>query len=165
MVLAAAGAAAEWLRRPGWTWVGLVAVALFASVLLLRSIARFRRYGLTAVLTLLVLAMAAAQWQLSAIEHDWPRQRQDRITAASERLSGDLHNAFRRAERLAQSAAAEAGDDREAAFQILQRLVPSRSPEMSVVILDAEGLPWAWAGRHRLPPMAHGDSIGSRATG
>ncbi len=165
MVLAAAGAAAEWLRRPGWTWVGLVAVALFASVLLLRSIARWRRYGLTAVLTLLALAMAAAQWQLSAIEHDWPRQRQERITAASERLSGDLHDAFRRAERLARSAAAEAGDDREAAFQILQRLVPSRSPEMSVVILDGEGLPWAWAGRHRLPPLAHGDSIGSRATG
>jgi signal transduction histidine kinase len=165
VVLAAAGAAAEWLRRPGWTWVGLVAVALCASVLLLRSIAPWRCYGLTAVLTLLALAMTAAQWQLSAIEHDWPRQRQERITAASERLSGDLHDAFRRAERLAQSAAAEAGDDREAAFQILQRLVPSRSPEMSVVMLDRDGLPWAWAGRHRLPPMANGDSIGSRATG
>ena len=36
---------------------------------------------------------------------------------------------------------------------------------MSVVILDADGLPWAWAGRHRLPPAAQGDSIGSRATG
>ena len=26
-------------------------------------------------------------------------------------------------------------------------------------------MPWAWAGRHRLPPVAEGDSIGSRATG
>ena len=66
---------------------------------------------------------------------------------------------------MAQAAAADAGVDREAAFQILERLVPPRGPEMSVVVLDAEGRPWAWAGRHRLPPLARGDSIGSRATG
>jgi hypothetical protein len=36
---------------------------------------------------------------------------------------------------------------------------------MSVVILDPGGLPWAWAGRHRLPPVAQGASIGSRTTG
>ena len=36
---------------------------------------------------------------------------------------------------------------------------------MSVALLDPEGDAWAWAGRHRLPPAAEGDSIGSRATG
>ena len=36
---------------------------------------------------------------------------------------------------------------------------------MSVVVLDSLGMPWAWAGRHRLPPRSEGDSIASRATG
>ncbi len=36
---------------------------------------------------------------------------------------------------------------------------------MSVALLDPEGDVWAWAGRHRVPPVAEGDSIGSRATG
>jgi signal transduction histidine kinase len=165
VVLAAAGAAAEWLRRPGWAWVAVAGLALVASLWLLRTLARWRWRALATGLVLLVLALASAEWQLSAIERDWPRQRQRRVTAASERLAGDLHAAYHRAERLAQAAAADAGVDREAAFQILERLVPPRGPEMSIVVLDANGLPWAWAGRHRLPPLARGDSIGSRATG
>ena len=36
---------------------------------------------------------------------------------------------------------------------------------MSVVVFDQQGLPWAWAGRHRLPPRSEGDSIASRASG
>ncbi len=52
-----------------------------------------------------------------------------------------------------------------AALRLLQRLVPTRGAEMSVALLDPEGDVWAWAGRHRLPPVAEGDSIGSRATG
>jgi signal transduction histidine kinase len=165
VVLVGAAAATEWLRRPGWAWVLLAAVALAASLGMLRALAPWRGRALATALGLLALTMAAAQWQLSAIERDWPAQRQRRITAASERLAGDLHAAYHRAERLAQAAAEDAGDDREAAFQILERLVPARGPEMSIVVLDAGGRPWAWAGRHRLPPLARGDSIGSRATG
>ena len=33
------------------------------------------------------------------------------------------------------------------------------------MLFDPEGDPWAWAGRHRLPPVAEGDSLGARATG
>jgi two-component system, NtrC family, nitrogen regulation sensor histidine kinase NtrY len=165
VVLAAGGSAAEWLRRPGWVSVIATAAALLALLVLLWPLAGWRRRALAAAMAWLVAAMVTAQVRLTAIEHDWPDQRRARVTAASERLAGDLHTAFRRAERLAAAAAATPSDDRSAAFAVLDRLVPARGPEMSVVILDAGGRPWAWAGRHRLPPEAHGDSIGSRSTG
>jgi len=165
VVFAAAAAAAEWLREPAWVWVAALALALAATVLLLWPLSEWRRRGLAAALTGLVGAMAVAQSQLGSIEHHWPEERQRRVDAASRRLAGDLHAAYHRAERLAEAAAATAGPDRESAFDLLDRLVPDAGPEMSVVVLDADGLPWAWAGRHRLPPSSRGDSIGSRATG
>ncbi len=165
MVCAAGAAAAEWLRDPAWVWVAAAAVALGAAVLVLWPFSGLRRRALAGALVGLVAAMAVAQSQLASIEQHWPEQRQRRVDAASHRLAGDLHAAYHRAERLAEAAAATAGGDREAAFELLDRLVPTAGPEMSVVILDADGMPWAWAGRHRLPPTARGDSIGSRATG
>jgi two-component system nitrogen regulation sensor histidine kinase NtrY len=165
VVIVATGAAAEWLRRPAWVWVAVAALVLLAAVPLLRPLTGWRCRALVAALAALALAMAVAQSRLTAIERHWPEQRQRRVDAASRRLAGDLHAAYHRAERLAEAAAATPADDRETAFQVLDRLVPSRGPEMSVAILDAQGHPWAWAGRHRLPPAARGDSIGSRATG
>jgi len=166
IVVAAGAAAAEWLRRPAWTWVAAVAVLLAVLLVLGRPWTGWRRRVLAAGLAGLVLALAVVQWRLSAIESRWPEQRKLRVTAASERLDGDLHAAYHRAERLTEAAvAASAAGDREAAFAQLERLVPAAGPEMSVVILDGAGLPWAWAGRHRLPPAAQGDSIGARATG
>ena len=166
VIVAAGMAAAEWLRRPAWVWVAGVAVLLVVLLVLGRPWAGRRRRALAAALAGLVVALAVSQSRLTAIESRWPEQRQLRITAASERLAGDLHAAFHRAERLTvAAAAASATDDRETAFTLLERLVPTTGPEMSVVILDGAGLPWAWAGRHRLPPAALGDSIGSRATG
>jgi signal transduction histidine kinase len=165
VVVAAVAAAAEWLRQPAWVWVAAVALALAAIALLLRPLAGWRRRSLAAALGGLLLAMGVMQWRLAAIEHHWPEQRKERVEAASRRLDGDLHAAYHRAEHLAEAAAAGAGDDRGRAFELFDRLVPSAGPEMSVVVLDTAGRPWAWAGRHRLPPTSRGDSIGSRATG
>jgi signal transduction histidine kinase len=165
VVLAAGVSAAEWLHHPGWVWVAATGGALAGLLSVLRPLVGWRRRGLVVTLAWLVAALVVAQVRLSAIERQWPAQRRERVTAASERLAGDLHASFHRAERLAAAAAATPGDDRGAAFRVLDRLVPSSGPEMSVVILDADGLPWAWSGRHRLPPSAQGDSIGSRATG
>ena len=166
VVVAALAAAAEWLRRPAWVWVVAVAILLAILLVLGRPWTGWRRRALAGALTGLVAALALSQWGLTAIERRWPEQRQRRVNAASERLAGDLHAAYHRAERLTEAAAAaSATNDRETAFALLERLVPASGPEMSVVILDGAGLPWAWAGRHRLPPAARGDSIGSRATG
>jgi signal transduction histidine kinase len=111
------------------------------------------------------LTLTLAQRQLTVIERTWPEEREHRVTAASQRLAGDLHSVFHRAERLAESATRTSASDRAAAFEVLERLVPARGPEMSVVVFTAPGNPWAWAGRHRLPPRSEGDSIAARASG
>jgi signal transduction histidine kinase len=165
IVLGAGAAAAEWLRHPSPAWVVVASLVLVAGLAVLAPLSRWRRLALTAALVALVLEMGLAQWRLSAIELRWSQERERRVEAASRRLQGDLHSAFHRAERLAQAAAATGPDSREDAFRVLGRLVPSSGPEMSVVVLDSLGMPWAWAGRHRLPPRSEGDSIASRATG
>jgi hypothetical protein len=158
-------AAAEWLRRPSLPLVVVGALAAAGSLIALYPYRGLRRRGLAVALVGLTAAVAVTQARLAAIEKRWPEQREQRVQAASERLAGDLHAALHRADRLAQSALEAPEGDRGAALQALQRLVPSRGAEMSVVVLDPEGDVWAWAGRHRLPPVAAGDSIGSRATG
>ena len=165
VVLAATIAAGEWLRRPATASAALSVVAFLIALLALRPFGGYRRSALATVLAALALALSAAQWQLGSIERHWPEQRKLRIDAAYRRLGGDLHSAFRSAERLAAAAAATAGADRRTAFEVLDRLVPSTGPEMTVVLLDPKGQPWAWAGRQRLAPSAQGDSVGSRSTG
>jgi signal transduction histidine kinase len=164
-VLAAIGAAAEWLRQPSpmWVWVGWACVLAGAATLY--PFGGWRRRALAAALLGLALTLALAQRQLQAIETGWPQEREHRVTAASQRLAGDLHSLLHRAERLAQAAARISSTDRAAALQVLSRLVPAAGPEMSVVMFEAGGDPWAWAGRHRLPPRSEGDSIAARASG
>jgi signal transduction histidine kinase len=165
LTLAAGVAAAEWLRRPSLAWVVIGSLAVLGCLVALFPFPGWRRRGLGTALVGLIVTIAVTQARLTAIETRWTEQRERRVKIASERLSGDLHAALHRADRLAQSALAAPQDDRGAALRLLQRLVPTRGAEMSVTLLDPEGDVWAWAGRHRLPPVAEGDSIGSRATG
>ena len=158
-------ASAEWLRAPSSAAVALVALAFLAGLAVLYPFGGWRRRGLAAGLLGLSFVLMVAQSRLAAIETRWQEQRERRVQAASERLSGDLHAALHRADRLAQAALAAPPGDRGAAITLLQRLVPTTGTEMSVAVLDSAGVPWAWAGRHRLPPRADGDSIDVRATG
>ena len=143
--------------------VGAVAVA--GCLVALFPYRGWRRPALVAVLVGLIVTIAVTQSRLTAIETRWAEQRERRVEAASQRLSGDLEAALHRADRLAASALEAPAEDRAAAGRLLQRLVPGSGAEMSVVLFDPEGDVWAWAGRHRLPPALEGDSIGARATG
>jgi hypothetical protein len=165
VVLASVGAAAEWLRQPSPVWVWVAWASLVAGAASLYPFAGWRRRALAVALLGLALSLTLAQRQLTGIERRWPQEREDRVTAASQRLAGDLHSVLHRTERLAASALATTPNDRAAALQGLDRLVPAGGPEMSVVVFDERGDPWAWAGRHRLPPRTEGDSIASRASG
>ena len=165
MVLVAGGAAAEWLRAPSPAPVWIAWACVLAGVAALWPVAGWRRRALTLLLLGLAGALTLAEEQLRSIETRWPQEREDRVTAASHRLAGDLHSALHRADRLAEAAVASSADNQPAAFRVLDRLVPSAGPEMSVVVFDPQGHPWAWAGRHRLPPQSEGDSIASRASG
>ncbi len=146
-----------------WVWAGWASVLVGAA--LLYPFEGWRRRVLAATLLGLALSLTLTQRQLTAIETRWPEERENRVTAASRRLAGDLHSVLHRAERLAESAVNTSPTDRDAAFEVLDGLVPAGGPEMSVVVFDARGDPWAWAGRHRLPPQSEGDSIASRASG
>ena len=158
-------AAAEWLRAPAVLPVGVAGLAFLGGLVLLYPFEGWRRRGLVVSLLGLAFALAFTQRRLTAIETRWPEQREQRVEAAYERLDDDLRAALHRADRLAQAALSTSADDRAAALEMLERLVPSTGTEMSVAVLDSSGAPWAWAGRHRLAPRADGDSIDTRATG
>jgi two-component system, NtrC family, nitrogen regulation sensor histidine kinase NtrY len=164
VILAAGVAATEWLRQPAPVWVGIAWACVAGAAVILWPLAGWRRRILAALLLALAASLTLSQRQLTAIETRWPEEREHRVTAASQRLAGDLHAALHQAERLAQAAAATAPSSRAEAFHTLDGLVPSGGPEMSVVVFDRQGLPWAWAGRHRLPPQSQGDTVASRAS-
>jgi two-component system nitrogen regulation sensor histidine kinase NtrY len=166
-VLLAAVAAGEWLRRPAPVWVWLAVAAALATAVALRPLATWRAWSLLVAMFGLTVTLGLSQHQLSRIEEHWGGaggERAARVDAAGARLAGDLHAAFHRAERLAEHAARLADGDRQRAFTALSREVVS-GPEAGVAILESTGVPWAWAGRHRLAPLAEGDSIASRANG
>ena len=163
--LASVVAVAEWLRRPSLPWVVVGAVAALACLVALAPWPRWRHRSLAAALVGLIATIAVTQARLTAVETRWAEQRERRVEAASKRLNGDLRAALHQADRLALSALAVPRDDRGAAIRQLHRLVPERGTELSVVLFDPEGDPWAWAGRDRLPPAAEGDSLDARATG
>ncbi len=171
LALAALLAAAEWLRAPAWTWVG-VTLGAAAATLVLEALAAptgatrsLLARWLPGVATLvLCLTMATAQRRIVPVGTDWPAERERRVNAAFQRLSGELRAAVTRADQLSAAAIPLAKGDREAAFAELGRVLPRDQAEMAVVILESTGVPWAWAGRHRLPPEAEGDSISTRFT-
>jgi two-component system, NtrC family, nitrogen regulation sensor histidine kinase NtrY len=165
IVVAAGGAAAEWLRQPSAMWVWIAWLCVIAEVAALWPLAGWRHRGLAVLLGGIAASLTLGQRQLSAIEQRWPEEREKRVTAASQHLAGDLHAALHRAERLAEAAVANSWQNRVAALRVLERLVPSAGPEMSVVVFDPQGHPWAWAGRHRLPPKVEGDSFAARTSG
>ena len=164
--MAAAGVgAAEWLRQPAMVLVWLAWICVLAEGMVLWPLAGWRRRGLLLLLAALAAVMTLGHRQLRAIETRWPEERENRVTAASEHLAGDLHSALHRAERLAEAAIATPMSSRAAELQELSRLVPSAGPEMSVAVFDSAGRPWAWAGRHRVLPRPEGDSFAARTSG
>jgi two-component system nitrogen regulation sensor histidine kinase NtrY len=165
VVLAAGGAASEWFRQPSAAWVWIAWVCFAAGAAALWPLAGWRRRALVSLLLGLAVSLTVSHRKLKAIENRWPQERESRVTAASQRLAGDLHSALHRADRLAEAAIASSPDNRAAALHLLDRLVPAAGPEMSVVVFDQQGAPWAWAGRHRLPPRSEGDSTAARASG
>ena len=119
----------------------------------------WRRLLTGACLVALPAELAYQQLQLRAIEQQWPAVRETAIRRASARLAGELHAALVRADRLAEAGASAAGEDRRTAFAQLHASLPRGGDESGVVILEPDGAPWAWAGRHRLMPVISADSL------
>lgn len=161
VALLAALPAAEWLREPAVGWV------IAAGVLSLLAVAGVSRAGIgaratTGALLLLVAALAMGQVGITRIQRDWAGDREQRVSRAFQRLSGELRATLRTTEELADQALRLAEGDRAVAFATLDRDLPRGAAETAVAILEPTGVPWAWAGRHRLVPDVDGDSLAAR---
>ena len=88
------------------------------------------------------------------VECCWATLREARVTAASSSLASTLGDAVALARRLAERGATAALLPADAAFDRLRAAVATTGPgpEHGVVVLDANGAPYAWAGRHRAIP-------------
>lgn len=162
--------ATEWLRSPEthlWVWLSFL-VTLVGGALLLAGRAPsdrpvpFIQYLPVIAMATLAIALFVAERRIAPVGHDWPTERERRVNSAFQRLSGELKSAVSRANQLSAAAIPLANGDREAAFAELSRVLPRDQAEMAVVILESTGVPWAWAGRHRLPPEVDGDSVSAR---
>lgn len=165
VVLAVALATAEWLRGSTLVWAWLAAILAAAAALLVLQRRTRTRWLLASLLALLALQSVRTALSARAIDDDWPTERERRLEAYGNSVGGELRQALRGASRLARIADAASTLDRASAFRALEAAVPSGGAEMAVAILDQSGAPWAWAGRHRLPPRAAGDSVAVRVTG
>ena len=165
LVLLVGAAAAEWLRQPAARWVAAAWIAATAAITALHPWSGWRRRGLAAAIGALVVGLAVAHARLHAVEDAWEAQRAEMVQSASAALRRGLRSASDAVERLATVGAAAGGEGRDAAFRRLAGAVPLSGPELGVAVLDSSGAPWAWAGQHRLPPLATGDSVAVRTTG
>jgi hypothetical protein len=162
-VLGAGLAVAEWLRHPTFLWVGVLAAAAVAGVVLLWRAARPGSRIVSAALVVLALATAWQQRQLWVIENRWPLLRESMVSRAFKSLDGELKAAQRRTEDAVAAAALANQLPLGRAFPALDRAIPANAPEMGIAILRADGRPEVWAGRFRLAPTLRGDSIQGRA--
>ncbi|MBK6421452.1 MAG: hypothetical protein IPF77_04380 [Gemmatimonadetes bacterium] len=161
--LLAALVAAEWLRAPASGWL-MVAGALGLAGLASLSRLPTRQRPIALALPVLALLLLFAGRYLSRLAHEWPAEREARVSAAYRRLSGELRAAYERTDQAAARAIPLAEGDRAAAFGALDRELPRDGAEVAVAILEPTGVPWAWAGRHRLAPQAEGPAVGARLT-
>ncbi|HSD31324.1 MAG TPA: histidine kinase dimerization/phospho-acceptor domain-containing protein, partial [Gemmatimonadales bacterium] len=161
----AALAAAEWLRglASGWAWVAGLA-GLAAALLAVRTFVVERpRTGeagrlvpvLAALACLVVgLVLVLGRHRVRQIECCWPALREARVMKASNALTATLSDAITEARRLAERAAAAAWLPRSDAFDRVAAgfAAGPAGLERGVIVLDADGQPYAWAGRHRAVP-------------
>jgi signal transduction histidine kinase len=159
----AALAAAEWLHGLGtvWVWVagaaGLVAVGLAVRVRP-PSVAAFGvglaglALGTVLVTGLLHLRRIDCCW-IHAAPGSTPL-REQRLLGASRSLAATLGAAVTEARRLAERGASAAPLPPEAAFDRLGAALDAGPAQLErgVLILQPDGQPYAWAGRHRMVP-------------
>ncbi len=147
---------AAWLAHPGFA-IGVAAgvAGLGAAVLVARS-----RPFVALVLAGIAVAGAGGAVhtarQVEQIETTWGGDSTGihwrLVEAAGKRLNRDLADAVGLVRRLADAGVAASGGHRGRAFAALADAGRGAGPERGVVVFDAEGRPWAWAGRHRLSP-------------
>ena len=98
------------------------------------------------------------------VEQRWNDVREQLISGASRQLAATLESTVRLARTLADRGAAAAAVPQPDAFTTLEDWVDRAGPEAGVVVLEADGKPWSWAGRHRLAPGSSARELYARIT-
>ncbi|MFQ5810831.1 MAG: hypothetical protein ACE5JM_14540, partial [Armatimonadota bacterium] len=164
VVAAQAVALALWLAEPKIVWAvaaGGLAVWLTVAAALTRRIAVLVT-GIAG--TAAAVAVLDTTARVSAVEQSWLEARQFLVERANRRRDETLMAAVARVRALAARAAAIETDSREQAFALLREAIGVRGPEQGVVIIDSDGRPWSWAGRHRVQPQPAAPELFSRIT-
>jgi len=164
---ATAVAVAEWLHGNAgvWAWTAGAAALATAGLAVGRG-PRAIAAGLAALASFLLGAVViAGVREVRRIECCWTEVRAERVPRDSAELRGALAAAVAEARRLAERGMTAALLPRDAAFEHLAVAMqaPGQAPgvERGVVILGADGEPFAWAGRHRFVPAR--DTVELRA--
>ena len=167
-VLIAAGAATavtatEWLHAPAtaWAWAAGVSALVAAMAAFVRRPPRTAGLaaGLAAVLAAAMLVDSART--VARLRCCWPAERATRDRAAAQILTVTLDQAVAEARRLAERGAIAALRPQADAFDRLADAIATGGQggggaaglERGVVVLTADGRPYAWAGRHRVLPV------------
>jgi two-component system nitrogen regulation sensor histidine kinase NtrY len=151
-VVVTALALAVWLRVPTLPWAVIAAVVVTGGAAL--SV-RARRLGAMAAALLAVFAAGVAlntSLRVRTVERRWDEVRDGLIETNLLRLDATLRDAADVADHLAEEAAALDGEDTDAAFERLDRMMAGEGPERGVVVLGPDSRPRFWGGIHRVPP-------------
>ena len=152
-------AVAEWSRAPSLPWGILAGSAALLTIVAAATAgdrwARLLRAGGVFVLA----ALAWQSWRLDRVVRHWPEERERLVRTASGHLAAELRGAEGELRQALDVAAGACEGEREAAFATLQGRLSSRGPELSLAVLQPDGAPWAWAGRHRVLPAAGTDTL------
>lgn len=164
--VAAALAAAEWLYGLDavWAWTAGGAGAV-AAVLALVPPRRPVSVAAGVASLVLGIVLILGVRDVRRIECCWPALREALVTEASQTLQSTLADAVAEARRLDSLGAVAAELPQPRMFDALEASLPGGPAglEHGVVVLQPDGAPLAWAGRHRLVPASGFDTAELRA--
>jgi signal transduction histidine kinase len=152
----AAALFAAWIRQPAMGW----ALAGGAAALAAAASGARRRPAAAAVVAAVGLVgailLARTSARVTNVEQTWEADstgvRWQMVEVAGQRLNQALAAAVEQVRDLADRSADLADRDRSTAFARAAALLGDDGPERGLVVFDQDGRPWAWAGRHRIPP-------------
>ncbi len=154
----------EWLRSSTGRWAVVTVVAGLALLVMLGRRADLRVWLLRGAAVLLIATVGWQTWRLDRVTRDWPGQRERLVARASAHLAQELRASGELLRRAVDRGGPACDGTRVDAFALLGNALTSGHPELALAVLQSDGTPWAWAGRHRSVPSAVADSLDIEST-
>ena len=153
-----------WLVSPALGWALLAGALGACSVLFLLLSRRFVLVVVSCVGLVVAYTAIDSSWRVRRVERDWPELREEIVSSAGAELSNRLNASVELVRDLADSAAVVDLTSLDDAFESLESVVGSSVPEHGTAVFDTTGLALAWAGRHRVAPVAGPEGLAAHIT-